>query len=361
MILPTRMKALVLAGGSGTRLKPMTNTWPKQLLPIANKPVLFHCLEAIAATGISDVGVIVGGNGQQIKDAVSDGSSFGLDITYIRQDAPRGLAHAVLISRDYLSDDDFLMYLGDSIFLGDLAGFAETFSAQRPDAQLMLCRVPDPRSFGVAELDSTGQVISVAEKPAQPKTDLAVVGIYLFTAAVHEAVRRLRPSARGELEISDAIQSLILTGHKVGSLITDGYWKDTGQVDDLLAANRVLLEDTTSSWAGAADADSEVTGPVALGPGSRIRGSRVVGPVLIGPGTEITGSYVGPYTSVAAGCLIADSEIEDSIVLEGTSIRGVRRIEHSLIGREVELGRPPDVSRVLRLVLGDQSKVQVAF
>jgi glucose-1-phosphate thymidylyltransferase len=359
MTMSANIKALILAGGSGSRLRPMTNTSAKQLLPVANKPVLFYCLEAIAAAGISDAGIIVGDTARQVQDAVGDGSSFKLNVTYIRQDAPRGLAHAVLISRDYLGDDNFLMYLGDNIFLGDIASFTGTFCAERLDAQIMLARVPDARSFGVAEVDDAGRVIGVTEKPEHPKSDLAVMGIYMFTPAVHAAVRRLQPSWRGELEISDAIQSLIDTDHKVGSLITDGYWKDTGRVDDLLEVNEVLLENTTPSCAGTTDAKSELIGRVAIGAGARIRGSRIVGPALIGPGVEVTRSYVGPYTSVSAGCLIADSEIESSIVLEGTSIRGVRRIEHSLIGREVELGQAPEAPRAHKLVLGDQSKVQM--
>lgn len=360
MSLSANIKALVLSGGTGTRLRPMTNTSAKQLLPVANKPVLFYCLEAIAAAGISDVGIVVGDTARQIQDAVGDGSSFTLNVTYIRQDAPRGLAHAVLVARDYLGDDDFLMYLGDNVFLGGITSFTETFRAERPDAQVMLARVPDPRSFGVAELDDAGHLVGVAEKPAHPKSDLALTGVYLFTPAVHEAVRRLEPSRRGELEISDAIQALIVTGHKVGAMIADGYWKDTGRVDDLLEVNRVLLENTTPSRAGLIDAKSELIGCVAVGAGTRIRGSRIVGPALIGPGADITGSYVGPYTSVAAGCRIADSEIESSIVLEGTSICGVRRIEHSLIGREVELGQVSKAPRARhRMVLGDQSKVSL--
>lgn len=354
------MKALVLAGGSGTRLRPITHTSAKQLLPVANKPVLFYGLEAIAEAGITQVGIVVGDTAPAIKSAVGDGSAFGLTVTYIRQAAPLGLAHAVLVAREFLGDDDFVMYLGDNFIVGGIAELVEEFRACRPDAHIMLTAVEDPRQFGVAELDSTGQVIGLEEKPERPKSDLALVGVYLFTRAVHEAVAALTPSRRGELEITDAIERLMASGHKVTSTVISGYWKDTGNVADMLEVNRMVLESVESAVAGQVDPASELIGRVVIGAGARVTGSRIVGPVIIGAGTEVTGSYIGPFTSVAPGCVIADSEIEYSIVLGGASIRGVRRIEASLIGHEVEVTPAPPVRQAHRLVLGDHSKVQIS-
>jgi glucose-1-phosphate thymidylyltransferase len=354
------VKALVLAGGSGTRLRPITHTSAKQLLPVANKPVLFYGLEAIAEAGITQVGIVVGDTAPAIKSAVGDGSAFGLTVTYIRQAAPLGLAHAVLVAREFLGDDDFVMYLGDNFIVGGIAELVEEFRACRPDAHIMLTAVEDPRQFGVAELDSTGQVIGLEEKPELPKSDLALVGVYLFTRAVHEAVAALTPSRRGELEITDAIERLMASGHKVTSTVISGYWKDTGNVADMLEVNRMVLESVEPAVAGQVDPASELIGRVVIGAGAVVTGSRIVGPVIIGAGTEVTGSYVGPFTSVAPGCVIADSEIEYSIVLGGASIRGVRRIEASLIGHEVEVTPAPPVRQAHRLVLGDHSKVQIS-
>jgi glucose-1-phosphate thymidylyltransferase len=354
------MKALVLSGGSGSRLRPITHTSAKQLVPVANKPVLFYGLEAIRDAGITDVGIVVGDTAPAIQEAVGDGGAFGLDTTYIRQDAPRGLAHAVLIAREYLGDDDFVMYLGDNFIIGGISPLVEEFRVGRPDAQIMLTRVPDPRQFGVAELDAAGEVIGLEEKPREPKGDLALVGVYIFTPAVHEAVRHLAPSWRGELEITEAIQWLIDNGRKVRSTTITGYWKDTGNVADMLEVNRMVLESVNPELRGTVDAGSELIGRVVIGSGAEISGSRIVGPVIIGPGTRVSGSYIGPFTSVAGGCTIADSEIEYSIVLRGASIRGVRRIEASLIGHDVEVTPAPKVPKAHRLVLGDHSKVQIS-
>ena len=354
------MKALVLAGGAGTRLRPITHTSAKQLLPVANKPVLFYGLEAIRDAGITVAGLVVGDTAAAIKAAVGDGSRFGLDVTYIKQEAPLGLAHAVLVARDYLGDDDFVMYLGDNFIVGGISSPVEQFRAGRPDAQIMLTSVPDPRQFGVAELDGAGKVIGLEEKPRQPKSDLALVGVYIFGPVVHQAVQSLKPSWRGELEITDAIQWLIDHGHKVESSVITGYWKDTGNVTDMLEVNRLVLESVEPRLAGTVDASSELIGRVVVESGAKISGSRVVGPAIIGSGTVVTGSYIGPFTSVAPECVIADSEIEYSIVLRGASIRGVRRIEASLIGHEVEVTPAPPVPRAHRLVLGDHSKVQIS-
>jgi len=352
------MKALVLAGGSGSRLRPITHTYAKQLLPVANKPVLFYGLEAIRDAGITDVGIVVGDTAPAIEDAVGDGSAFGLTATYLRQDAPRGLAHAVIVARDFLADDDFVMYLGDNFIVGGITPLVEEFRSSRPDAQIMLTSVPDPRQFGVAELDTAGEVVGLEEKPQHPKSDLALVGVYIFTPAVHEAVSQLAPSWRGELEITEAIQWLIDQGRKVRSTTITGYWKDTGNVADMLEVNRMVLETIDPQVRGTVEA-SELIGRVVVEAGAQVSGSRIVGPAIIGTGTRVSGSYVGPFTSVAQDCSITDSEIEYSIVLRGALIQGVRRIEASLIGHDVEVTPSPNVPRAHRLILGDHSKVQI--
>ncbi|WP_169951641.1 glucose-1-phosphate thymidylyltransferase [Microbispora sp. H11081] len=354
------MKALVLAGGSGTRLRPITNTSAKQLVPVANKPVLFYGLEAIAAAGIREVGIVVGATHAEIEAAVGDGSRLGLEVTYLRQEAPLGLAHAVLIAADYLGDDDFVMYLGDNFIVGGITEIVHRFAADRPAAQIMLTRVPDPRQFGVAEIGPGGRVVGLEEKPEAPKSDLALVGVYLFTPAVHRAVAELKPSRRGELEITDAIQWLIDEGHRVESTVISGYWKDTGNVSDMLEVNRLVLESLEPAVRGRADESSELIGRVVIEDGALVTGSRIVGPVVIGAGARVTDSYVGPFTSIGADCVVVNSEIEYSIVLSRSSITGVRRVEASLIGHDVEVTPAPNTPRAHRLVLGDHSKVQIS-
>ena len=352
------MKALVLAGGSGTRLRPITHTYAKQLVPVANKPVLFYGLEAIRNAGITEVGIVVGDTEPAIRAAIGSGQAFGLDVTYIRQSAPLGLAHAVLVARDFLAGEDFVMYLGDNFIVGGIADLVEEFTVSRPDAQIMLTQVSDPTQFGVAELDAAGEVVRLEEKPRQPKSDHALVGVYIFTPAVHDAVSQLAPSWRGELEITEAIQWLIDQGRKVRSTTITGYWKDTGNVADMLEVNRMVLETIDPQVRGTVEA-SELIGRVVVEAGAQVSGSRIVGPVIIGTGTRVTGSYVGPFTSVAQDCSITDSEIEYSIMLRGALIQGVRRIEASLIGHDVEVTPSPNVPRAHRLILGDHSKVQI--
>ncbi|PZG42443.1 glucose-1-phosphate thymidylyltransferase [Spongiactinospora gelatinilytica] len=354
------MKALVLAGGAGTRLRPITHTSAKQLVPVANKPVLFYGLEAVAAAGVRETGIVVGDTHAEIEAAVGDGSAFGLQVTYLRQHAPLGLAHAVAIARDYLADDDFVMYLGDNFIVGGINGLVDRFAHDRPAAQIMLTQVADPGQFGVAELDSEGRVVGLEEKPRHPKSDLALVGVYMFTAAIHDAVAELKPSGRGELEITDAIQWLIDAGHRVESTMVTGYWKDTGNVTDMLEVNRLVLESLPARVEGTVDPGSELIGRVVVEPGAMVTRSRIVGPAVIGAGAVITGSYVGPFTSIAAGCSISHSEIEYSIVLPRASISGVGRIEASLIGHDVEVTPAPATPRAHRLVLGDHSKVQIS-
>jgi len=356
------MRALVLSGGAGTRLRPITHTSAKQLVPVANKPVLFYGLEAIAAAGISEVGIVIGVDqaAEEIKEAVGDGKQFGLDVTFIPQDSPRGLAHAVLIARDFLGDDDFVMYLGDNFIVGGITSLVDEFRASRPEAQILLQHVPNPTAFGVVELDDDGRVVGLEEKPKEPKSDLALVGVYMFTQAIHQAVRKIEPSWRGELEITHAIQWLLDQGHDVRSTVISGYWKDTGNVDDMLEVNRSVLETLEPSIVGTTDDSCEIIGRVVVEEGAEVVRSRIVGPVVIGAGTRVVDSYVGPFTSVQHNCRIIDSEIEFSIVLHDSSIEGVRRIEASLIGHHVEVTPAPRVPKAHRLVLGDHSRIQIS-
>ncbi|MFE2043383.1 glucose-1-phosphate thymidylyltransferase [Streptomyces sp. NPDC059477] len=354
------MKALVLSGGAGTRLRPITHTSAKQLVPVANKPVLFYGLEAIADAGITEVGIVVGDTAEEISEAVGDGSRFGVEVTYIPQDAPLGLAHAVLIAQDFLADDDFVMYLGDNFIVGGITALVDEFRDDRPDAQILLTKVPNPTAFGVAELDTEGQVVALEEKPRQPKSDLALVGVYLFTPAIHEAVRAIKPSWRGELEITHAIQWLIDAERTVRSTTISGYWKDTGNVTDMLEVNRSVLESVQPLNDGTVDAASEIIGRVRIEAGAKVSGSRIVGPAIIGADSVVRDAYIGPFTSISEDCRIEDSEIEYSIVLRGSSVTGVRRVEASLIGRDVEVTPAPRHPSAHRLVLGDHSKVQIS-
>jgi glucose-1-phosphate thymidylyltransferase len=354
------MKALVLSGGAGTRLRPLTHTSAKQLVPVANKPVLFYGLEAIADAGVTEVGIVVGDTADEIREAVGDGSKFGVSVTYIPQEAPLGLAHAVVIAREFLGEDDFVMYLGDNFIVGGISSLVDAFRTDRPDAQILLTQVSDPRQFGVAELGADGRVVNLEEKPKSPKSDLALVGVYLFTPAVHEAVRAIEPSWRGELEITHALQWLIDAGRDVRSTTISGYWKDTGNVTDMLEVNRTVLERAEPRVAGTVDDTSEIIGRVQIDESATVTASRIVGPAVIGPGTVVTSSYIGPFTSIAGDCEITDSEIEFSIVLDHSLVHGARRVEASIIGRNVEVTPAPRVPAAHRLILGDHSKVQIS-
>jgi glucose-1-phosphate thymidylyltransferase len=354
------VKALVLAGGSGTRLRPITHTSAKQLVPVANKPVLFYGLEAIRDAGITDVGIIVGDTAAEIEFAVGDGSALGISVTYIRQDAPLGLAHAVLIARDYLGDAPFVMYLGDNLIIGGIADLVEEFRRTEPDALILLTRVPNPSAFGVAELGPDGRVERLVEKPLEPLSDLALVGVYLFGPAVHEAVRAIKPSARGELEITEAIQWLVDAGRDVAPHLVTGYWKDTGRLDDMLETNRHLLESLEPAVRGSVDESSTIVGRVVIEEGASLVRSTVRGPAIIGRNTTLVDTYVGPFTSIYHSCVIESTEIEYSIVLERATIRGIGRIEDSLIGRDAEVVPSEALPRAHRLMLGDHSRVSVA-
>ncbi|MDO0924398.1 glucose-1-phosphate thymidylyltransferase [Streptomyces sp. TG1A-8] len=354
------MKALVLAGGSGTRLRPITHTSSKQLVPVANKPILFYGLEAIAEAGITEVGVVVGSTAAEIQAAVGDGSAFGLRVTYIPQSEPLGLAHAVLIAQPFLGDDDFVMYLGDNFVMDGITDVVEEFRKDRRDAHILLTRVADPSAFGVAVTDADGRVTELAEKPRHPRSDLAVAGVYLFTPVVHDAVRAIRPSARGELEITDALQWMIDHRLAVHSTVITGYWKDTGNVTDMLEVNRTLLERVEPRVDGFVDDESEIIGRVRIEAGAEVRRSRIVGPAVIGAGSVVTDSYIGPSTSVAENCRITSTEIEYSIVLRDSSFDRIRRVEASLVGRNVKVTLAPRLPATHRLVIGDHGQVQLS-
>ena len=353
------MKALVLAGGSGTRLRPITHTSAKQLVPVGNKPILHFVLEALVAAGVSDIGMIVGDTVAEIQASVGDGASWGADVTYIRQEAPLGLAHAVLTAEHFLGDDDFVMYLGDNLILDGITPLVEEFRGQRPNAQIMLVKVPEPERFGVAELGSDGRVVRLVEKPRKPRSDLALVGVYMFDRHVHEATHAIKPSDRGELEITDAIQWLIDSGYDVRPHVITGWWKDTGRLEDLLEANRQVLDGLVPGIEGTVDEHSRIEGKVVVQAGAVIERSTVRGPAIIGERTRIVDSYVGPFTSIYFDCLVDSAEIENSVVLEQSSIRDLRRIESSLIGKNVEVGRASERPRAYRLMLGDHSRVGV--
>lgn len=355
----SRLRALVLAGGSGTRLRPITHTSAKQLVPLANKPILFYGLESIAAAGVRDVGIVVGDTKDEIMAAVGDGSRWGLDVTYVKQDAPLGLAHAVLIARDYLGNDPFIMYLGDNLIVEGVASFVQEFERERPNAQVLLAKVEHPENFGVAELDAKGALLRLVEKPTHPVGDLALVGVYLFDESIHDAVNAIVPSARGELEITDAIQWLIDHGRVVHSHVIEDQWIDTGKLQDLLEANRIVLEGIESDVRGTVDSDSRLVGKVIVDEGAEIVASVITGPAVIGSGTKVTGSVIRPFSSIAPGCEIVDSEIGHSVVLEGSRIEGVRRVEDSLIGRDTQVRCADRQNRPYRLMLGDHSEIRV--
>jgi glucose-1-phosphate thymidylyltransferase len=353
------LKGLILSGGKGTRLRPLTHTSAKQLVPVANKPVLFYGLEAMADAGIAEVGIIVAPEtGGEIRDAAGDGSAFGLRIEYIEQDAPLGLAHAVLTAEPFLGSSPFVMYLGDNLLRDGIHALVDTFRNEEPDALILLTPVPDPENYGVAEL-SDGRVTKLVEKPPEPATDLALVGVYMFTPSVFEAARAIEPSGRGELEITDAIQHLVDSGLRVDPHIVHGWWKDTGQVQDMLEANRLILDDLEERLDGEL-VDCRVEGRVAIEAGARLERTTVRGPAVIGAGSEVVDAYIGPYTAIGEGVRIRSAELEHSIVLSGSSISDLEhRIEASLIGRNVRIGRGPALPKAYRFVVGDNADVQI--
>jgi glucose-1-phosphate thymidylyltransferase len=359
------LKGLILAGGKGTRLRPITHTSAKQLVPVANKPVLFYGIEAIAAAGITEMGVIIAPEtGAEIRAAAGDGSRFGVRLTYIPQDEPRGLAHAVLTAEPFLGEDPFVMYLGDNLLQGGITDLVRAFREHRPDALILLTPVPDPQNYGVAELveSSPGEgarVVRLVEKPAEPASDLALVGVYMFTAAVHAAAKSIQPSGRGELEITDAIQSLLDAGRRVEPHIVRGWWKDTGRLEDMLEANRLILDNLIPALEGRL-VDSQVEGRVVVEAGALVQRSTVRGPAVIGSGAELRDCYIGPYTAIGERCALERAEIEHSILLAGSSVRNLDgRIESSLLGRNVTVRRGERQPRAYRFMVGDNSDISI--
>jgi glucose-1-phosphate thymidylyltransferase len=354
-----RLKGLILSGGRGTRLRPITHTSAKQLVPVANRPVLFYGIEAMADAGIEEVGIIIAPEtGDEIRAAAGDGSQFGVRITYIVQDEPAGLAHAVLTAEPFLGDDPFVMYLGDNLLQGGIGELVATFREHAPDAMILLTPVSDPQNYGVAELHD-GRVVALAEKPPDPKTDLALVGVYMFTPAIHEAARAIRPSARGELEITDAIQHLVDHGSRVEPHVVRGWWKDTGRLEDMLEANRLILDTIVGRLDGEL-VDSRCDGRVVVEAGARLERCTVRGPAVIGAGARLVDCYVGPYTAIGAGCTIERAEVEHSILLEGCRVSGLDgRMESSLLGRNVTIGRGDGQPRAFRFMVGDNSEIGI--
>jgi glucose-1-phosphate thymidylyltransferase len=355
------MKALILAGGSGTRLKPITHTIPKQLLPVANKPILHYVVDQIRDAGITDIGIIISPDtGSYISEALGDGSRWGCSITYISQSEPLGLAHAVKTARGFLKDSPFLMFLGDNLIEGGVKSFVEEFNDSSPDALVLLKKVPDPRLFGVAELNGEGKVIHLVEKPQEPKTDLALVGVYLFTPEIHSAIDQIKPSWRGELEITDAIQRLLEIGKNISSHILTGWWLDTGKKDDLLEANRVVLDSLLKrDVQGEIDSKSKVVGRVEVRKGAKVENSTIRGPASIAEGCKVKNSFIGPFTSIGEGTTVEDSSIGHSVILEGSTIYRIERLEDSLIGTRVELKKADDRFKAVKLFVGCDSSLEL--
>lgn len=352
------MKGLVLSGGKGTRLYPLTFTSAKQLIPVANKPVLFRVIESIRDAGIDEIGIVVGDTADEIKQAVRRGNKWGVKITYIQQDQPLGLAHAVKISRDFLGDDRFVMFLGDNVIQGGISPLIKQFADSEWNSQIVLTEVSQPEQYGVAELDENGRIVQLIEKPKQPPSNLALVGIYMFDHHVFEAVEAIKPSWRGELEITDAIQWLVSNQFRVFPYIHRGWWIDTGRPGDMLEANSLVLEELAPRIEGYVDRDSEVDSRVTVEKGAEIINSVVRGPTIIGENTRIINAYIGPFTSINHDCVIQDSEIERSIVLENSRIEALpARVQDSLIGRNVVLARSPIRPKALKLTLGDYSNL----
>jgi glucose-1-phosphate thymidylyltransferase len=352
------MRALILAGGEGSRLRPITHTNAKQLIPIAGRPILFHAIEAVRDAGIRDVGVVVGPpNGEEIRAAVGDGSRWGIGVTYVEQEAPLGLAHAVLAASGFVRGEPFLMYLGDNVLLGGVTRFVDGFERTGPDAQILLARVPHPERFGVVVLEGD-RVVRLVEKPREHVSDLALVGVYLFRDSILEACGSLEPSWRGELEITDAIQALVDGGRTVRAEMVEGWWKDTGKPEDLLEANRMMLSLVGARVEGDVDGSSTIEGPVAVRPGAKVIRSVVRGPAVIGPDSVIEESEVGPDVSIERDCTIVRSEISDSIVMEASQVVDVRGLTGSILGRNVEVRRSAGGGSH-HLLVGDQSRVEV--
>ncbi len=353
------MKGLILSGGKGIRLRPLTFTQAKQLVPVANKPVLFYGIEALKEAGITEIGIVIGDTKDEIKEAAGDGSRWGVRISYIEQEAPLGLAHAVKISKGFLGDEPFVMYLGDNILKSGIKSLVEEFKEKKPNSLILLTEVPNPQLFGVAELND-GKVVRLVEKPKKPMSNLALVGVYMFDFHVFEAIDAIKPSWRGELEITDAIQYMVEHGYEVHPHLVTGWWKDTGKIEDILEANRLILESIEGDIQGKVDEESRINGQVMVEKSAVVQNSVIRGPAIIGRESEIIDSYIGPFTAIQERCKIIQTEIEHSIVLEGSEIRDVgSRIDESLIGRDVKIYKCPPKPSVYRLIVGDKSEIGI--
>lgn len=348
------MKGLILAGGHGTRLRPLTYSQQKQLIPVANKPILFYALEDVIEAGAKEIGIIVGPNKEQVQATV-ESENWDAEINFIYQEEPKGLAHTILIAKEFL-DEPFVMYLGDNILREGIEKHAKKFEENKNDASIMLTEVENPRQFGIAELNDDGTIKRLIEKPKDPPSNLALVGIYFFKPVILEACKRIKPSWRNELEITDAIQWLIDNGYKVGWTKVEGWWKDTGKTEDILEANRLILDGIQMKNEGTAK-DSRIIGRVIIEKGVEVKDSIVKGPSLIGGGCMIKNSYIGPYTSLGNNCVIEDTEIEDSIVMDNSEILGGGRIIESLIGKEVKIRRREELPNGRKLIVGDDSEI----
>ena len=370
------MKGLILSGGVGKRLRPITHTSAKQLVPIANKPILFYGIEEMASAGITDIGIVIAPTtGEEIRQAVGDGSEFGVRVTWITQPEPLGLAHCVLVARDFLGDEEFVMYLGDNMLEAGLSAFVERFVSERaacgtaggsrpPAAQILLAEVSDPGSFGVAEIGQDGRVVQLVEKPEQPPSNLALVGVYLFDHTIHTAVANIEPSARGELEITDAIDWIINEGHRVDHEVLNGWWIDTGKKDPLLECNRLVLDTFSRRVDGDVTGESSIEGQVVLEAGAKVINSTVRGPAIIGSGTTVENSEIGPHVSIAVDCRISGSEIDNSVVLRRSTVTDIIRLTDSLVGRDTVLSRSAhgDEDRgptCLSVMVGDHCRVEI--
>jgi glucose-1-phosphate thymidylyltransferase len=356
------MKALILSGGKGTRLRPLTYTGAKQLVPVANKPILWYGIESIVKAGITDIGIIISPEtGEEIQAVTGVGDQFGASITYILQDQPMGLAHAVKIAQTFLGDSPFVMYLGDNLIEDALDKFLHHFQANALDALILLRSVPNPTAFGVATVDDQGRVLALVEKPKNPPSNLALVGLYFFAPTIHQAIANIQPSARGELEITDAIQYLITHQQTVEALELTGWWLDTGKKDDLLAANQIILDCLVpEKCQGDVDDQSQISGRVAIAAGSQIINSVIRGPVAIGKNCRIENCFIGPYSSIADGVQINEADLEHSVILEGAQIIGIQqRIVDSVIGKNAKISTAPQYPKALRFMIGNDSQVEL--
>jgi glucose-1-phosphate thymidylyltransferase len=353
------MRGLILAGGEGRRLRPITHTSAKQLVPVANKPVIFFALEAMRDAGIREVGLVVGDRAGEFREVIGDGSAWGLEVAYIPQSAPLGLAHAVLVSEEFLGREPFVMFLGDNLLPDGIVDLVRQFEQQRPDAMILLQHVDDPTQYGVAELDGDGRISRVVEKPAEPRTDLALVGVYMFTEAIWESAKTIEPSRRGELEITDAIQHLVDRGLRVEPHVVTGWWKDTGRIEDMLEANRLVLDRLEPVLEAEPGDGAVLEGRVSVGAGAVLERCVIRGPVIIGAGARVTDAFIGPYTAIADGAVIDHTEVEHSIIMERSVVRHLPRLVDSLVGRDVVVERSDRKPRSLRLFVGDQAVVDI--